>query len=107
MGLHRALGRNGPWLPLLTLGAAAVIQGFAVTRIMGSFWGPEGASIVERVRAMLAWSPWPAAVVLAVLLAVPLLGALTVVQLRRDLQAGDDERSGGVERPVLTAGIIG
>lgn len=107
MGLHRALGRNGSWLPLLTLGAAAVIQGFAVIRIMGSFWGPEGASFVERVRAMLAWSPWPAAVVLAVLLAVPLLGALTVVQLRRDLRAGDDERPGGVERPVLTAGIIG
>lgn len=107
IGLHRALGRNGSWLPLLTVGAAAVIQGFAVTRIMGSFWGPEGASIVERVRAMLAWSPWPAAVVLAVLLAVPVLGALTFVQLRRDLHAGDDERPGGVERHVLSAGIVG
>jgi small subunit ribosomal protein S36 len=48
------------WGPPAVLAAALVMQATAAVTILGFYWG--GDSLVAEARSMVAWSPWPAAV---------------------------------------------
>ena len=80
-GLASILRSRVRLLPILMLAGAAAMQGFALWRIMHSFWGPQGSSLSTLFRAALAWSPWPDAVVIVVglLLLVAVVGLASVI----------------------------
>ena len=59
---HRRLHATGP---AIVLGAAVAMHAFALRAVLGFYWGNAQASTIERVRTMLAWSPWPPAFSLA------------------------------------------
>lgn len=67
------------WLPLLALVVAAIAQLTAGWLALATYWGSSG--LAARGAAVVAWSPWPATLVAAVVaaaaaLALSLLGAL-------------------------------
>ncbi|WP_250290198.1 DUF2142 domain-containing protein [Frankia sp. CiP1_Cm_nod1] len=83
-----ALGpRLARWLPLAVLAAAAGIQLDAAWLVLGHFWRPAGGGPVAALRAMAAWSPWPAAGIAIVFGSALALAALTAVRLARNTQA--------------------
>ena len=85
---HLAAGRRR-WLPLLAFAGAAAMQVTAVVTIAGRYWA--GGSIVERGRALLAFSPWPPAVLLVLASVLVVVAGWAAVELAR----GPDRRAGG------------
>ncbi len=66
--------------PLLALVAVVTLQGVAVARIVGFFWGAQDASVADHVRALLEWSPWaPWFLALLTILCAALIGILAFV----------------------------
>ncbi len=51
------------WVPLGALAGAVLLQGAGIAAVIRGFWAAEGGG---RLAAVLAWSPWPAAVPLVV-----------------------------------------
>ena len=84
-GWQRVAGR---WAPLALLCGAVVLQGLAVRAMLHFWWGATDASLTERLRAMLAWSPWPGELVGL----TAALGAIVAVATVRSLvlEAGGD-----------------
>jgi hypothetical protein len=50
-------------LPAGAVAVAFVMQALAVGALLDRFWGSTDTGLVASVQAALAWSPWPAAVV--------------------------------------------
>ena len=61
--LFERLGLRGA--PIGTLLAAVVMQCFAFRAILSYYWGPAGSGLGGQMRALAAWSPWPSALVAA------------------------------------------
>ncbi|MGI8758230.1 MAG: ArnT family glycosyltransferase [Acidimicrobiales bacterium] len=85
---HLSAGRRRH-LPLFAFAGAVAMQVTAVVTIAGRYWA--GGSAIERGRALLAFSPWPPALVLFLAAAVVVVAGWTAVELVR----GADRRSGG------------
>lgn len=62
LGLSALTGTGRRWLPPALLGGGAAMHLVALRAVMPVYWGPTApASVGDRLGAMLAWSPWPAA----------------------------------------------
>jgi 4-amino-4-deoxy-L-arabinose transferase-like glycosyltransferase len=68
-------------LPVVALAGALVMQALAVAAIMGRYW--EGPGVGDRIRAMLALSPWPPVLVFMGAVVMLALAAWTVVEVVR------------------------
>jgi hypothetical protein len=80
LGWTRVLRR---FTPLVALGAVVVVHSVALLTILRYYWGAGDASLVERLQAAEAWSPWPYEVNVAILAAVPLVLIPTLVVVAR------------------------
>lgn len=78
VGLSRLLGR---WATLAVAGAATLLQADAAFVGLRAWWAEPDASIGRSVAAMVAWSPWPAPVLLALTVASGLTVVATTVVL--------------------------
>ena len=87
-GAGRLLGRRRAVLPLLVVLFAAAMQAVALRLTLPIYWLPETGSrparLVGGIEALLAWSAWPPAVVVAVAVGAAGVGAATVAVLARD-----------------------
>lgn len=63
VGAGVLLGSRRRWLPPAALAAAVAVQVVAGGLALVEYWAPPGVG--ERTAAVLAWSPWPPAVVVA------------------------------------------
>lgn len=81
VGLDQLRRRPQPWLPVLALAGALVMQALAVVAIMGRYW--EGPGVGDRIRAMLAFSPWPPVLVFVGAVVTMGLAAWTLVEVVR------------------------
>ncbi|HLM63909.1 MAG TPA: hypothetical protein VK306_06395 [Acidimicrobiales bacterium] len=79
-GWTRVLRR---FTPLVALAVVVGTQAVAVLTILRYYWGAKDASLVERLQAVEAWSPWPYEVNAAILAAVPLVLLATLVAVAR------------------------
>jgi hypothetical protein len=79
-GWTRVLRRS---TPLVALAVAVGAQVVALFTVLGYYWGEPRSSLAERLDAVEAWSPWPFAVNVAILVAVPLTLVPTVVAVAR------------------------
>lgn len=59
-GTHR-IARNR--LPFGAIVVVALMQLLGARAMAGAYWGAPGANVVDRVRALVAWSPLPAGIV--------------------------------------------
>ncbi|AEH08559.1 MULTISPECIES: hypothetical protein [Protofrankia] len=79
--------RPARWLPLAVFAAAVGIQLDAAWLVLGHFWRPAGGGPVAALRAMAAWSPWPAAGIAVVFGSALALAILTAISLARNTRA--------------------
>ncbi|HVM12390.1 MAG TPA: hypothetical protein VM638_07945 [Actinomycetota bacterium] len=90
------LGRLRRLVPALAFAWVAVMQLVSVPMILRWYWGPAGpAPITERVAAVLAWSPWPPAVVVTAIVLTAAVGATTAVVLVRHALAPSSHSASG------------
>lgn len=67
LGLAALARSRVRWVPVGAFAVALLAQGSAGARALTTYWGPAG--LWPRVTAMLAWSPWPAPLVVLAMLA--------------------------------------
>ncbi len=58
VGLERLAGRRAA---LVTLAWVVVMEVEGLRRVLSGYWGDPGSGPVDQVRALVAWSTWPAA----------------------------------------------
>ncbi len=68
-------------LPLGALVAAGVMQGVAVSSILGFYWGAPGSAFADRFRAIVAWAPLPGELIAVGVVAGVLVAGATIAQL--------------------------
>jgi len=84
LGLSALPVRARRWLPLALLGGAGLMHLLAARAVIPFYWGPAvPTSVGERLRAMLAWSPWPAPVWWGIVGLILALGVWLAVELAR------------------------
>lgn len=81
VGLDQLRPRPVPALPLLALFAALAMQALAVVALAQRFWA--GPSAGDRLRAVLAFSPWPPVLVFFGVVGVLAVAAWAVVEVGR------------------------
>ena len=57
LGAAAALPRARRWLPATLLAVGVVLHGLSASTILGYYWGPSGAPLDDRLRAVIAWAP--------------------------------------------------
>lgn len=82
LGAVALLGARARWLPPGALATAAAVQLGAGGLALAEYWGPPGLG--ERVAAVLAWSPWPGPLLVALSATAAALAAWLWVVLLRD-----------------------
>ena len=89
-GAGRLLGRRQALLPILVLALAGVMQVISGWLTMRVYWLPEDDAGVSRtfggLRGLLAWSAWPAPLVLLVMAGVVAAGVGTLLVFVRDVR---------------------
>jgi small subunit ribosomal protein S36 len=100
IGLARMSGRLLPRLPVLVFGAGAVLQLATLALAVRRYWAGGG---IDRLRALVAFSPLPDAVTVALLALAPLCVMATLVSLWRagDPVAGDPTPSPDLQPAAL------
>jgi small subunit ribosomal protein S36 len=83
LGLTRVLGRRNRLLTPSILVGAIAMQVLAIGRIVPHYWGAPAASLAERFDSILAWSPWPPAVVILAFVTTGLVGIWLVAEVIR------------------------
>ncbi|HVL03699.1 MAG TPA: glycosyltransferase family 39 protein, partial [Acidimicrobiales bacterium] len=81
VGLDQIRRRPTPFLPVLALAGAVGMQALAVAALVGRYWA--GPAVGDRLRALLAFSPWPPAVVFVGGVATLVLAVWTFVEVVR------------------------
>ncbi|HUH08739.1 MAG TPA: hypothetical protein VML96_13145, partial [Egibacteraceae bacterium] len=109
LGAGRLLGWAASALPGLMLAAVAALHGSAAYTVLTHYYyGIQGpVPIAERLRALLAWAPWPPSVVVATwvlagaaaIWAAAEMGVLAWSGLRPRLSRGDESRPSPSRRP--------
>lgn len=79
LGVARLLRRPSPWIPLATLALALALQGTALWVTLHRYWA--GGSIIDRLRAMVAFGPVPGAVTVTVVAVSAMLAVAAMVVL--------------------------
>lgn len=59
LGLGVLLRGRRSWAPMVVLGGVALMQALALSGLLGFYWGAPGSALVDRVRAVIAWTPLP------------------------------------------------
>lgn len=97
LALARLAGPLRRALPLAVLLGAVPLQLLAVQSELETWWTPAGdpADLVDGVRNLATWSPWPDAVVLAVWLAAPLAVLVACGTAAYATACGTQDRSAG------------
>ena len=67
-------------LPLAVVLGATAIQAFAVSTMLGFYWGEPGSALVDRLRAVVAWSPIPGELIGVGVVAGSVVLAVTAAQ---------------------------
>lgn len=97
VGLDQLRRRPVRSLPVVALAAAVVLQGLALVALVGRYWA--GPGVGDRLRALLAFSPWPPVVVFLGAVVTMALGVWTVVEVvrfaRRSPEAAPAVATGG------------
>jgi hypothetical protein len=75
------LGRR---LPLVVLGLAAVAQAVGLWLVLRVYWLPADGSVLAAGRNLLAWSPWPPVLVLALFAALAAAAGAALVRAWAD-----------------------
>lgn len=81
LGAAKLLRSQQRWLPLGVLAAAAVMQIFALTTILGYYWGRPGSAFTDRFRAVAAWAPVPGEVIGVAAVAGVIVGVAAIVNI--------------------------
>ncbi len=83
MGLGVLMRRRAGLLPLAIFGAAILMHLLATRIMVATFWGPREGSIAAHVDSVLAWSPWPEPIVIALWILLVVVGAAIALVLWR------------------------
>lgn len=81
VGLDQLRATPAPSLPVVVFVTAMAIQALAVAAIVGRYWA--GTSVGERLRALLAFAPWPPVLVFFAAVGLLALIAWALVELLR------------------------
>ena len=88
LGAAKALGWLWRWLPLVVLAAIVVMQGLALSTILGFYWGAPGSAMADRLRAVVAWAPVPGELVGVAFAAGAIVGGAALVEIGRVVRRG-------------------
>lgn len=94
LGLANLIRRGVRWQPLAILVAAAVMNALAVRTILPFFWGVPSDSPVDRVRAVVSWSPFPGWLLVAGGVIGGAVAVGTAVQLVLVARGGERDEAG-------------
>lgn len=96
------------WVPpVTTLAAVVATHAYVITRfVLPTYWGTEDATLGARVDALLAWSPWPLAINVAVAVAwvAGVVGVVVVSAIRFGPRQPADGGTGGALADAGTTG---
>lgn len=85
VGLNQRPKRPQRWVPVAVVFGAVAIQASAVVVIVGRYWA--GPGVGDRLRALLAFSPWPPGVVFVGFAVTLMLAGWTMLEVVRVARA--------------------
>jgi small subunit ribosomal protein S36 len=83
LGCAKLLRRHTHWLPVIVLPAIAIMQGVALSTILGFYWGAPHSALTSRLRAIVAWAPVPGELIAVAAMAGVVVFAVTATELGR------------------------
>jgi 4-amino-4-deoxy-L-arabinose transferase-like glycosyltransferase len=97
-GVGHLLGSRQRWLPVVVLALGGVMQLLGMWLTFRTYWLPKGGTVFSGLHNLLAWSAWPAPLVVLVVLGLGVAVAGTFSTLIRDARAARGEQRSSAPR---------